>query len=152
MSTRWPLPLIDTPPRDWPGMTLWASTVLLEAEGEPDAGKLAVAWVIRNRMDQKRLDERAVILAPYQFSCWNGDYAAMRRARLIAPDPVIWDTCWWAAVRAHFGVGSDPTHGADHYLNIALTRQMRGGHLPEWYREEQIVAEYGRHTFLKLVG
>ena len=48
--------LFPSPPasvdlRDWADMELYAATVLLEAEGESEEGKVAVAWVIRTRMD-----------------------------------------------------------------------------------------------------
>ena len=34
------------PPLEWDQLTLYAATVFLEAEGEPNEGKVAVAWVM----------------------------------------------------------------------------------------------------------
>ena len=80
--------------RDWSDMELYAATVFLEAEGEPEEGKVAVAWVIRNRIDAKTTTIREIALAPWQFSCWNPDYAGQRKVRLTVPDPERWASCW----------------------------------------------------------
>ena len=53
---------------------------------------------------------------------------------------------------AYWQTVPDPVHFADHYLNVPLTRQQRGGDLPDWYDETRVVAEIGQHTFLRLVG
>src|SRR5262245_52710004 len=51
----------------WGAMTVWA-----EARGEPYAGQVAVARVIRNRVHQGwAKDVVGVVLQPHQFSCWN---------------------------------------------------------------------------------
>lgn len=52
-------------------LTLWA-----EARGEPEAGKIAVASVIIERVDRRKWDGesvREVCLWPKQFSCFNPD-------------------------------------------------------------------------------
>ena len=137
--------------RDWSDMELYAATVLLEAEGEPEEGKLAVAWVIRNRIDQKKTTIREIALAPWQFSSWNPEYAGQRKVRLTAPDPGRWASCWRAAVAAYYRLLPDPTQGADHYLNPVLTRQTRSDHsLPRWYDPDRVTLRVGRHEFLRL--
>lgn len=146
-----PAPRKVTDLADWSGLELFAATVLLEAEGEPDEGKVGVAWVIRTRMDLKKATVHAVILQAYQFSCWNLDYAGLRKARLTAPDPVIWERCWRAAAGALWRLVADPTGGADHYLNEVVTRQGRpDGTLPTWFDPERVTCRIGRHTFLRL--
>jgi hypothetical protein len=137
-------------PRDWPEMELLAATVLLEAEGEGPDGRLAVAWVVRHRMDRRHLGIAEVVTQPWQFSCWNDDYVGMRKARLRAPDPDMWEDCWRAACGAYWRILDDPTGGADHYLNEALTRSQRGGSLPGWYDARRVTARIAQHTFLKL--
>jgi spore germination cell wall hydrolase CwlJ-like protein len=127
-------------PLTYDDLTLWALTVLLEAEGEPDEGKLAVAWVIRNRMDAHQRGAREIILAPKQFSCWNPDYIGQRKARLTAPDPKLLERCWRAAAAAAWRLTPDPTGGSKHYYNPALAN-------PEWARGAASVA-IGRHVFL----
>ena len=137
--------------RDWSDMELYAATVFLEAEGEPEEGKVAVAWVIRNRIDAKTTTIREIALAPWQFSCWNPDYAGQRKVRLTVPDPERWASCWRAAVGAYYRLLPDPTAGADHYLNPVLTRQTRSDHsLPRWYDPDRVTLRVGRHEFLRL--
>lgn len=154
-----PPPFVDLAPASWPGLVLYVAVVLLEAEGEPEPGPLAVAWVVRNRVDaHPRLAHDpeaellgAVLLAPQQFSCLNPDYAGMRRARLTGVDPRAWETCWRAASAAWWRLLPDPTGGARHYLNPALTRQIRPHHdLPAWYDPARVTAIIGHHEFLLL--
>src|SRR5262245_20041116 len=105
-----PLPPIHLDPRMWPEMTLYATTVLLEAESEPERGQLAVAWVIRNRMDVGHGQGIAeVILRPWQFSCWNDDYSVARRARLTGIDVIRWERAWRVACSAYWRLVEDPT-------------------------------------------
>ena len=141
-------------------LTLVASTVYLEGAGEPEAGQLGVAWVIRNLMDRLTRSARQVILgvdgvvdadgrAWEVFSCWNDDYRSQRTARLIAPDPVVWERCWRAAAGALWRMLPDPTDGATHYLNVELTRKIRPRHdLPSWYDEARVTVRIAQHTFL----
>lgn len=143
-----PRPVID--PHEWPGMELYAATILLEAEGEPEIGKQGVAWVIRNRLDERRASLYDVILAPYQFSCWNSDYSGQRKARLTGVNIPLWESCWQIATGVYYRWIPDPTMGANHYLNVAVTKQMNNGRLPSWYDPLKVTMNLGRHTFLKL--
>ena len=130
-------------------MDLYAATIYLEAEGESQLGKQGVAWVIRNRMDQRRQSLGDVILARWQFSCWNDDAAGYRKARLTAPNVSLWEGCWEVAVRTYYRDTTDPTMGANHYLNVDVVRQQTG-RLPAWYDPSKVTAVLGRHTFLNL--
>ena len=127
---------------------LIAMTVVLEAEGEPEFGQEAVAWVIRNRMTMWRQDASTVVLARLQFSAWNHD-----QPRRLALSRLFATPAWRAALSATDAVfsdqTSDPSHGATHYLNEAATRAGRPNHdLPSWFKEGDVTARIGRHTFL----
>jgi len=145
-------------PATWDSLTLLAATIFLEAEGEPDEGKLGVAWVIRNRADQWKQELRQVILAPRQFSCWNLDYqvVASRRLAQSIGMPVV--GCWRAAAGVLWRLLTDPTEGASHYLNVEATKAARARHdLPSWAADPEdptrvnqaaVRIVIGRHTFL----
>ena len=157
-----PLPPAEVDPGLWPEMLLYASTILLEAEGEPDPGPLGVGFVIRNRMDQVHASIRAVILGadglaqgdgrPWEgFSCFNDDYVEQRKARLTAPDPGRWERAWRAACSAYWHLVPDPTFGAWFYLNPELTRKIRPKHdLPPWYDPARVTIRINKHEFLTL--
>lgn len=150
-------------PGTWPGLALTAATIFLEGEAEPAAGRVAIAWVIRNRAD--RLPAEAdvahrVILGPDRvaagdgkpweaFSCWNDDYVAQRRKRLTAPAAGVWELCWRAAAGAWWRLLPDPTGGATFYLNVELTLKIRPDKtLPKWFDPARVTATIGAHTFL----
>lgn len=137
-------------PAQWDALTLLSATVFLEAEGEPDDGKLAVAWVAANRAAQASQGLHDILLAPAQFSCWNSDYRPMAEARLSAGGAAE-EACWRAAASAIWRLTADPTRGASHYLNPELTKKIRKKHdLPSWYNPTKVTARIGRHEFLRL--
>lgn len=133
-------------------LTLMAGTVLMEAGGESFEGKVAVAWVIVNR-DAKTKDEGLddVVWSPFQFSAWNTDnkMRAALQTRMLH-EPALWNECMKAGAAALWGFIPDPTHGANMYLNPALTKQIRGGTLPDWYDASKVTAVIGHHEFLKI--
>lgn len=151
----------DTDPGTWDDLTLLAATIFLEAEGEPDDGKLAVGWVVRNRADQREQTIRQVILGPdaaaygdgkafEAFSCWNDDYRPVAATRLAGAGQAR-EASWRAAMAALWQLLPDPTNGSTFYLNIELTRKIRGGTLPEWATKALAKSPgvvIGRHTFL----
>ena len=153
-----PEPVPGTDPAHWPEILLAAATVFLEAEGEPVEGKHGVAWVIQTRAEHNDTGLLRAILGADgtpgrfdPFSCWNDDYWSQRKSRLIGIDRLRWAQCWDAAVGAYFHRIVDPTFGADHYLNVELTRRLRSLHdLPRWVDLSKTTAVIGKHTFLKI--
>lgn len=147
-------------PGEWDDLTLAASTIFLEAEGEPDEGKVAIAWVIRTRMRAGGTvhtiilgsDGRAYAdgRAYEPWSCWNDDYVPIARARLAAAPEARREACWRAAAGGLWGLIPDPTSGANFYLNPELTKKIRKGTMPSWYAPEKVVVRIGRHEFLRL--
>jgi spore germination cell wall hydrolase CwlJ-like protein len=132
---------------------LWA-----EARGEPEAGQEGVCNVIRHRVT-KRMGEslNAVILKPNQFSWTNpNDVNHKKVFTAKTDDPTGWIRAQNIARRALAGMLGDNTHNADHYLNVELTRKLRGGTLPKWAEEGiqqgKVTVVIGRHTFLNLRG
>jgi len=113
-------------PREQDPLVLMALTVLGEAEGEPYAGKLAVAHVIVNRMRKGNLSVADTVLAPWQFSCWNpGDPRKLFLTNVILKEaknvlPGLWEQCVQACEAAMNEPETDPTAGATHYVVIDL--------------------------------
>jgi N-acetylmuramoyl-L-alanine amidase len=119
-----------------------AMTVKMEAEGEVFAGKLAVAFTIRNRMNQGKRSAEDVCLAPWQFSCWNTD--SPTRSRLeVDMSLAVWSDSYRAAAAALYQLVPDPTRGATHYLNPDVL-----DHLPSWYNKTKVLVTIGHHDFL----
>lgn len=120
-------------------------TIMQEAAGEPYAGKVAVAEVIRNRMQRKYASDGTVagtVLRPLQFSGWNAkDPGRIRSIRADSDDSVVKECIRaWNEARG----GSNTVHGAVLYLNKALVDP-----LPEWALPDSAeeVATVGQHTF-----
>lgn len=132
---------------------LWA-----EARGEPERGQIAVAGVILNRVSRHMAKStRGAILAPRQFS-WTNPKDVNFSKVLEAPhaDPGGWKRARRVARAAMGESFEDTSLGADHYLNVELTRKFRGGALPRWAEEGirlgKVTAVIGNHTFLNLRG
>ena len=128
---------------------LLTATVAMEAEGEPYIGKLAVAYVIMNRVNHRNKSVSDVVLDPYDFSAWNTKGG--RQMMLDEINGFYWEESEKAAASAYYGIEKDPTLGADHYLNVGLTRKLRGGSLPTWLIAMKRTTKIGQHTFYKEV-
>jgi len=121
-----------------------AITVFREAGGEPFAGKVAVARVIRNRA---RPEHRpwpdtleGVCLQKAQFSCWNpGEPACSRVPIRGTADWACFLDCLRAVEESEI---LDPTDGATHYYNPKLAD-------PPWAKHLTVIREIGHHRFLK---
>lgn len=148
-------------------MRLLAATLHLEAAGQPDEGILAVAQVILNRAANPRslwqagtalgagpIERTVLARLPGsrhgQFSCWNGDCAALMRRFFVAGDP---DRGWIAETTARRcrdllrgfldGRLTAPpgVEGASHYFNPDLAA-------PRWGRNWREGVAIGDHVFL----
>jgi len=137
--------LVTDNDRDILARTLWG-----EARGESLSGQIAVAWTIRNRVNDGKNRSWwgegyvGVCQAKYQFSCWNKNdpnfpylsgtrqipFRELAQAR-IAADQVI------------DGKVSDPTGGATHYYAIAMKTP------PAWASKATQTLKLGGHAFFK---
>lgn len=160
MSARVPRFPLTGDPGDFDELTLLASTIFLESEGEPEDGQLGVAYVVRNRMDQWGQTCHTTVLGrdqqayddgqPWEvFSAWNDDYRIRAEARLATASDLAREQAWRAAAAGYWKLLPDPTASATFYLNKPLTLKIRGGTLPSWYADANVVATIGRHTFLR---
>ncbi len=124
---------------------LLARLIYGEARGEGVEGMVAVAQVAMNRAKRpswwgKTL--REVILKPYQFSCFNGDYVS----RLVTPREKAWLNCLQVAVWILDQHDDDDdthgsTHGATHYHAVGIT--------PHWAASLTKTVQIGSHLFYR---
>jgi N-acetylmuramoyl-L-alanine amidase len=119
--------------------TLAALTIYLEARGESFAGKLAVAAVIRNRMNHKYHSDGTVkgtVLRPKQFEPWIG-----RNPQEVEFDPtnrkMQESLLAWKLVQD----GRNIVHGAVLFYNPHLVKT------PRWAQVNRKVAIIGNHEF-----
>ena len=120
-----------------------AVTVLQEAGGEPYEGKLGVAWSIINRCRTKSLRVPEIVLAPWQYSCFNTN--SPTRRLVVTRHQGTWNECMRAAEAAYKGLEPDPTHGSTHYLRPDVLPK-----LPSWYQPKLVRAALGKHRFLQV--
>lgn len=121
-----------------------ALLIFLEARGENFLGKLAIAWVVMTRAEERKQSVQDVVLAAYQFSAFNTNDPN----RLLvdnAPFSDEWRSCLRAAAGAYFALEENPAPRANHYLNPKAVKE-----LPKWYRKDCVVRVIERHEFLKV--
>lgn len=136
-----------------------AFTAVLEADSEGREGMQAVINVVMNRYKLAQSSQNyanqygrtitEICKKPFQFSAWNPDNARLQLLGVIEQGSA-YKTALELVDRAFKGDLPDITGGADHYLNIPLTMQIRGGSLPSWVDLSRTTNEIGKHTFLKL--
>lgn len=124
------------------------ATVWMEAQGEPPLGKLAVAYVLLNRLRTGRWGTRVgeVCLAPKQFSCWNHDSPTRKRLARVDERTGPWLACERAVVSALGDSEPDPTGGALHYYNPSVVA-------PSWDADKSKPrVTIGAHVFVRNVA
>jgi len=128
-------------------LMLLAALVWGEARGEPWAGKLAVAWVVKNRVDaQKKYygkDFVDVMLKRNQFSCFNHGVSIERLRKDVMSDMKTWKDCVDAASYVLKGTVLDNTYGATYYVNKRLKGKLA------WMKNLVHTVDIGNHSFYK---
>lgn len=131
--------------RDVLARTLWG-----EARGEGLAGMVAVAWSIRNRVDDGK-DKSwwgegyvGVCQKPYQFSCWNKNDPNYPFLSGVKPIPAAeFAMCRLAAEQVIGGLEPDPTGGATHYYATTMPKA------PGWTVGAEQTLKLGHHIFFR---
>ena len=134
-----------------------AATLVDEAGGEknPLDGMHAVLNVIMNRAKGNIRQAAIECLKPKQFSGWNKvnkkDVNDIKQFIDSKKSHSKFKVALDLVNKAKSGSLKDITKGANHFLNVQLTKQQRkGGNLPSWYDSNKVVADFGKHRFLKL--
>ncbi|RON33737.1 cell wall hydrolase [Pseudomonas brassicacearum] len=137
--------LVTERDRDILARTLWG-----EARGESLTGQIAVAWAIRNRVEDGKAMSwwgegyASVCQAKYQFSCWNSNdpnFAYLSGAKQIPFRELAQARI--AADQVIEGKVPDPTGGATHYYATTMPKP------PTWTKGATQTLKLGRHVFFK---
>lgn len=132
-------------------LTVLAKTLWAEARGEGQAGMIAVAWVIRNRVDDGKPKSwwgegyTGVCMKPWQFSCWNTNDANYQYLRGSKPIPAKEYAAALEAAQLCIVGTVDPTGGATHYYSTSMSTP------PKWVKGATKTVQIGRHIFYKNV-
>lgn len=129
--------------KDW---DILARCLIGEAEGESELGKLAVACVIRNRVNDARWPNtyHEVILQNKQFSCFN--VGSNRLSIMLNPArSKAYEQCKRIAKSVIMNSALDITGGADHYINERIAN-------PSWKQKMVKTCKIGDHTFYLSFG
>lgn len=120
---------------------LATATIAMEASGEGEAGMLAVAFVLINRLKDGRWGDNlaSVVLARKQFSCWNSDDPNRERlAAMKNTDPAL--TRASGALSKAMSGYPDPTLGATHYYAVNTPE-------PIWAIDAHFLTQIGNQRF-----
>jgi spore germination cell wall hydrolase CwlJ-like protein len=127
-----------------------ARTLYGEARGEGFDGMVAVAWSIRNRVNDGRDKSwwgegyAGVCQAPWQFSCWNQNDPNFPFLSGAKPIPAAeFANCQRAAAAVIDGTAPDPTGGATHYYATTMPKA------PAWAAKATQTLKLGHHIFFK---
>jgi spore germination cell wall hydrolase CwlJ-like protein len=135
------IPNYDAEDRDY-----MIRTIVFEAADESEEGKIAVAYVILNRIKSGGWGDsiKDVVTSPWQFEPW-----MTRREEIekLPPDAPSYKNAAQIADAVLAGQVPDPTAGAMYFLNPTVVRERRGGSLPSWAQGEG--QPIGNHTFYR---
>lgn len=131
--------------RDILSRTLWG-----EARGEGLGGQIAVAWAIRNRVNDGKANSwwgegyAGVCLKARQFSCWNQNDPNYAYVCGVKPIPAAqFAQAQSAADQVIAGTVPDPTGEATHYYATTMPKA------PAWAAGSKVTLRLGRHVFFK---
>lgn len=132
--------------RDILARTLWGGG----GRGEGTAGQIAVAWAIRNRVNDGKPNSwwgegyAGVCQKPYQFSCWNKTDPNYQF--LIGVKEILFRELAQARIAAGKvidGAVPDPTGGATHYYATTMPKA------PVWVAKAKQTVRIGQHVFFR---
>lgn len=136
-----PPPLGRSQDQDTLARTIWG-----EARGEPKQGQIAVACVIRNRVNAGNFPGGAsyhgVCTAYAQFSCWNLTDPNRAKLEAVTDADAVFEQDLEIAASIIDGSQPDITNGATHYYATSISA-------PSWSHGMTVTATIGKQIFLK---
>ena len=123
---------------------LLTALILGESEAEPLLGKIAVACVVRNRVNDPRWPSawRDVMLQNKQFSCFLPECFRPSIIKQNRRDPV-WREANFAAHGVYNKYVRSEANGANHYHADYIET-------PYWVKNKDVVLSIGKHLFYRL--
>ena len=119
-----------------------ARTIYGEARGQSYESKVAVGWIIKNRLATGRWGDtyKSVVTARLQFTCWNHNIDPQGYAAIHNPLGQAWEDCKRAA-RAVMSASDDtnPLPGAVNYYSPTAQSQLHAIN-PDTYPETPLFA------------
>jgi hypothetical protein len=137
-------------PVDQNDVDIMARTIFGEARGEADDGKIAVGWVVMNRVAYAQ-DRggywwgdsiRRVCLKPWQFSCWNSNDPNRSVIERVKSSNPVFNHCLEIAMQVITRQVPDPADEATHYYAEYISP-------PSWVNDATFVTQIGVHRFYK---
>ena len=133
-------------------------TIAAEAGAETRQGQVAVASVIRNRINDDRHpnDASGVVFAPNQFSAWNTDGTGNSIGHNLRTDSELYRQIGDVVDDVFSGNAIDPTGSATHYYSPkGMQGYVDNGHqsnlVPPWQKETEAESggsvTIGNHVF-----
>jgi conjugal transfer mating pair stabilization protein TraG len=125
-------------------------TIYGEARGESEKGMIAVAYVIKNRTEDKRWPSspEKVVKQKYQFSSWNANDANLKVITSLSPNSAFYKNIANIVKSVWAGSVTDPTNGSVYYFAPA---GMPGRKAPKWWpdavAESKGQIQIGNHFF-----
>ena len=120
---------------------LWTNTLFSETKDIGDA--MAIAWVIRNRMEKQGKSLEEVVYAPHQFSgVGTKEWKKAESGKLTPEEKVIRDEMKSMVQGMIMGGVSDPTGGATNYFNPKLVK-------PSWAKNMKKMYNTDYHEYYK---
>lgn len=117
-----------------------AEALVYEARGEPLAGAVAVAFVIKQRAESRRWPNSISGVIEYRchfsYTCEPPQYNK--------PSQKDWDRAYVVGYDVLNGKIENNVKKADHYLNPKNVKRM-----PRWTKEYEYVATIGNHKFYR---
>lgn len=152
------VPTISEP--EWTGsfyddteLVILARAVYGEAGGESKEAKIAVAWAIRNRVEDSKnrwgKTYHDVILAKYQYEPFNDPSKDVFKKITRPPldnllEKRVWEDSYNASLDVVLKRISDPTNGANHFYSVSSLSK------PLWAVEDKFTTQIGATRFYRL--
>ena len=136
-------------------LDLVTRAILAEAGNQGPVGQAAVAAVIRNRVQKRKMSPGDVVLEHNQFEPFNASNVGGRNDPMrFDPQSPEYQRARQIAQGVFSGEFPDFSDGATHFANVSTVQQRNGGGIGNhgWINPKNQTARIGAHTFFAPEG